>query len=126
MNGNSDMQNFLNLLYREETDFIDQVKKSKAFIQSVIRDKEELSSIVANQSNKISKLDGERMEYQKKLLSRRERSEISMTNWSKSGRAAFRPSRSWRNLRGTTRSCSKSRQLLPGREMMPCPGWVRG
>ena len=38
MNGNSsDMQCFMNLLEREETDFVDQVKKSKAFIQSVIR-----------------------------------------------------------------------------------------
>jgi hypothetical protein len=37
MNGNSDMLNFMNLLEREETDFVDQVKKSKAFIQSVIR-----------------------------------------------------------------------------------------
>jgi hypothetical protein len=27
----------MNLLEREETDFVDQVKKSKAFIQSVIR-----------------------------------------------------------------------------------------
>ena len=37
MNGGSDMQSFMNLLEREETDFVDQVKKSKAFIQSVIR-----------------------------------------------------------------------------------------
>jgi hypothetical protein len=37
MNGNSDMLNFMNLLEREESDFVDQVKKSKAFIQSVIR-----------------------------------------------------------------------------------------
>jgi vacuolar-type H+-ATPase subunit I/STV1 len=33
-----------------------------------IRDKEELGVIVANQSNKISKLEGERMEYQKKII----------------------------------------------------------
>ena len=33
----SDMQCFMNLLEREETDFVEQVKKSKAFIQSVIR-----------------------------------------------------------------------------------------
>jgi septation ring formation regulator EzrA len=32
------------------------------------RDKEELGVIVANQSNKISKLEGERMEYQKKII----------------------------------------------------------
>jgi hypothetical protein len=37
MNGSSDMLNFMNLLEREESDFVDQVKKSKAFIQSVIR-----------------------------------------------------------------------------------------
>ena len=38
MNGNSsDMQCFMNLLEREETDFVEQVKKSKAFIKSVIR-----------------------------------------------------------------------------------------
>ena len=34
---NSDMQCFMNLLEREESDFVEQVKKSKAFIQSVIR-----------------------------------------------------------------------------------------
>ena len=32
------------------------------------RDKEELGSLVVNQSNKISKLEGERMEYQKKII----------------------------------------------------------
>ncbi len=32
------------------------------------RDKEELGSIVANQSTKIAKLDGERMDYQKKII----------------------------------------------------------
>ena len=32
------------------------------------RDKEELGALVANQSNKIAKLDGERMDYQKKII----------------------------------------------------------
>ena len=62
------MQNFVNLLEREETDFVDQVKKSKAFIQAVIKDKEELGSIVTNQAGKIARLEAQKQDYQKKII----------------------------------------------------------
>ena len=62
------MQNFLGLLEHEETDFVDQVKKSKSFIQKIIKDKEELGLMVANHSSKIKKLELERMDYQKKII----------------------------------------------------------
>ena len=69
MNGsNQDMNNFMGLLEHEEADFVEQVKKSKAFIQSVIKDKEELAQLVASHQAKIHKLEGERMEYQKKII----------------------------------------------------------
>lgn len=71
---NQDMANFMGMLESEESDFVDQVKKSKAFIQSVIKDKEELAGLVANHQAKIHKLEGERMGYQKKIIeSERER-----------------------------------------------------
>ena len=41
------MQNFLGLLEHEEADFVEQVKKSKAFIQKIIKDKEDLGVVVA-------------------------------------------------------------------------------
>ena len=44
LNGGVDMQNFLGLLEHEEADFVEQVKKSKAFIQKII--KAELKRIV--------------------------------------------------------------------------------
>merc|ERR1711981_1307656 len=65
---NQDMNNFMGLLEHEEADFVEQVKKSKAFIQSVIKDKEELAQLVASHQAKIHKLEGERMEYQKKII----------------------------------------------------------
>ena len=70
MNGSTqgDMQNFLSLLEREEADFVDQVKKSKSFIQNIIKDKEELGVVVGSQAGKIQKLEGERMDYQKKII----------------------------------------------------------
>ena len=68
INGSADMQNFLGLLEHEEADFVDQVKKSKSFIQKIIKDKEELGLMVANHSSKIKKLELERMEYQKKII----------------------------------------------------------
>jgi len=70
MNGTagSDMQNFMGLLEHEEADFVDQVKKSKAFIQNVIKDKEELGVLVSNQTSKIKKLEIERMDYQKRII----------------------------------------------------------
>merc|ERR1712025_879953 len=60
LNGGADMQNFLGLLEHEEADFVEQVKKSKAFIQKIIKDKEELGVMVANHSSKIKKLEGEK------------------------------------------------------------------
>ena len=66
--GGVDMQNFLGLLEHEEADFVDQVKKSKAFIQKIIKDKEELGLMVANHTTKIKKLELERMDYQKRII----------------------------------------------------------
>merc|ERR1719481_1248702 len=68
LNGGVDMQNFLGLLEHEEADFVDQVKKSKSFIQKIIKDKEELGLMVANHSSKIKKLELERMDYQKRII----------------------------------------------------------
>merc|ERR1711892_1235533 len=68
VNGSSDMKNFQGLLEHEEADFVDQVKKSKAFIQKVIKDKEELGMLVANHTGKIKKLEVERMDYQKRII----------------------------------------------------------
>ena len=62
------MQNFLGLLEHEEADFVDQVKKSKSFIQKIIKDKEELGLMVANHAGKIKKLELERMDYQKRII----------------------------------------------------------
>ena len=63
-----DMQNFLGLLEHEESDFVDQVKKSKTFIQKIIKDKEDLGVMVANHTGKIKKLELERMDYQKRII----------------------------------------------------------
>ena len=68
INGSADTQNFLGLLEHEEADFVDQVKKSKSFIQKIIKDKEELGLMVANHSSKIKKLELERMDYQKRII----------------------------------------------------------
>ena len=65
---NVDMQNFLGLLEHEESDFVDQVKKSKAFIQKIIKDKEDLGVMVASHTGKIKKLELERMDYQKRII----------------------------------------------------------
>ena len=62
------MQSFLGLLEHEETDFVEQVKKSKAFIQKIIKDKEDLGMMVANHQGKIKKLELERMDYQKRII----------------------------------------------------------
>ena len=62
------MQSFLGILEHEEADFVEQVKKSKAFIQKIIKDKEELGVMVANHSSKIKKLELERMDYQKRII----------------------------------------------------------
>ena len=62
------MQNFLGILEHEEADFVEQVKKSKAFIQKIIKDKEDLGLMVANHAGKIKKLELERMDYQKRII----------------------------------------------------------
>ena len=62
------MQSFLGLLEHEETDFVEQVKKSKAFIQKIIKDKEDLGVMVASHTSKIKKLELERMDYQKRII----------------------------------------------------------
>jgi len=71
MNGQTngqDAHSFLGILEQENTDFVDQVKKSKAFIANLIKDKEELGLLVANHTMKINKLEGERMDYQKRII----------------------------------------------------------
>lgn len=59
---------FLSLLEKEEADFAEQIKKQKAFLQGVFKDKEELAQICVTQSNKLSKLEHERMEWQRKII----------------------------------------------------------
>merc|ERR1711936_184867 len=73
VNGSSDMQNFMGLLEHEESDFVDQVKKSKAFIQKVIKDKEELGIIVANHTSKIKSLKLKEWTIKKELLKQKEK-----------------------------------------------------
>ena len=77
---NVDMQNFLGLLEHEESDFVDQVKKSKAFIQKIIKDKEDLGVMVASHSGKIKKLELERMDYQKRIIEVKRHCWDRMTN----------------------------------------------
>ena len=59
---------FLDMLEKEEADFADQVRKQKSFLQKIFRDKEELAQMCVNQSNKLSKLENERMEWQRKII----------------------------------------------------------
>ena len=76
------MQNFLGLLEHEEADFVDQVKKSKAFIQKIIKDKEDLGVVVANHVGKIKKLELERMDYQKRIIeAEREKRDFVTARW---------------------------------------------
>ena len=59
---------FLSLLEKEEADFAEQIKKQKAFLHGVFKDKEELAQLCVTQSNKLSKLENERMEWQRKII----------------------------------------------------------
>merc|ERR1712141_514707 len=59
---------FLSLLEKEEADFAEQIKKQKTFLQGVFNDKEELAQLCVTQSNKLSKLENERMEWQRKII----------------------------------------------------------
>ena len=56
------------MLEKEEADFADQVRKQKSFLQSVFREKEELAQLCVNQTAKLSKLDSERKEWQRKII----------------------------------------------------------
>merc|ERR1711902_317950 len=46
----------------------EQIKKQKAFLQGVFKDKEELAQLCVTQSNKLGKLENERMEWQRKII----------------------------------------------------------
>ena len=59
---------FLTLLEKEEADFAEQIKKQKSFLQGVFKDKEELAQMCVTQSNKLSKLENERTEWQRKII----------------------------------------------------------
>ncbi len=59
---------FLSLLEKEEADFAEQIKKQKAFLQSVFKDKEDLAQACFSQTAKLSKLESERMEWQRKII----------------------------------------------------------
>ena len=59
---------FLTLLEKEEADFAEQIKKQKSFLQGVFKDKEELAQLCVTQSNKLSKLENERTEWQRKII----------------------------------------------------------
>ena len=56
------------MLEKEEEDFANQVRKQKSFLQSVFREKEELAQLCVNQTAKLSKLETERMEWQRKII----------------------------------------------------------
>ena len=56
------------MLEKEEEDFANQIRKQKSFLQSVFREKEELAQLCVNQTAKLSKLESERMEWQRKII----------------------------------------------------------
>jgi len=66
--GSESEVDFLSLLEKEEADFAEQIKKQKAFLQGVFKDKEELAQLCVTQSNKLGKLENERMEWQRKII----------------------------------------------------------
>jgi hypothetical protein len=70
VNGHSSASevDFLSLLEKEEADFAEQVRKQKTFLQGVFRDKEDLAHMCVSQSNKLTKLESERMEWQRKII----------------------------------------------------------
>ena len=59
---------FLDLLEKEEADFAEQVRRQKSFLQKIFREKEELAQMCVTQSGKLTKLEGERMEWQRKII----------------------------------------------------------
>ena len=59
---------FLSLLEKEEADFAEQIKKQKAFLQGVFRDKDELTQMCVNQANKLAKLENDRTDWQRKII----------------------------------------------------------
>ena len=59
---------FLDMLEKEEEDFANQIRKQKSFLQNVFREKEELAQLCVNQTAKLSKLESERMEWQRKII----------------------------------------------------------
>ena len=59
---------FLSLLEKEEADFAEQIKKQKAFLQGVFRDKEELAQVCVTQANKLAKLENDKTEWQRKII----------------------------------------------------------
>ena len=59
---------FLSLLEKEEADFAEQIKKQKSFLQGFFKEKEELAQLCVNQANKMSKLEHERTEWQRKII----------------------------------------------------------
>ncbi len=68
LNGHNNEVDFLSLLEKEEADFALEIRKQKAVLQGVFRDKEELAQICVTQSNKLSKLENERTEWQRKII----------------------------------------------------------
>ena len=58
----------MDMLEKEEEDFANQIRKQKSFLQSVFREKEELAQLCVNQTAKLSKLESERMEWQRKII----------------------------------------------------------
>merc|ERR1712038_2087183 len=65
---NSIEVDFLDLLEKEEEDFANQIRKQKSFLQNVFREKEDLAQLCVNQTAKLSKLESERMEWQRKII----------------------------------------------------------
>ena len=59
---------FLDMLEKEEADFAEQVRRQKSFLQKIFREKEELAQMCVTQSGKLTKLEGERMEWQRKII----------------------------------------------------------
>lgn len=59
---------FLDLLEKEEADFAEQVRRQKTFLQKTFREKEELAQMCVSQAAKLTKLEGERMEWQRKII----------------------------------------------------------
>ena len=59
---------FLDLLEKEEADFAEQIKRQKSFLQSVVKEKEDLAQICHGMQVKLQKLEAERQEWQRKII----------------------------------------------------------